>query len=100
MSEQQNKSRKDSVVKLDTEEVAFVLEPTQVEVGAGYTLCVDYNEDGEQVIDIKTYGEVDIANIRREIQRLFPEAQIRRLSQKGSVTVVKKRRIERSEKSE
>jgi hypothetical protein len=98
MPERRNKPGKGNLVELDTEEVAFILEPAQVEVGSGYTVAVDYDEDGKQVIDVKTYGEVDTVKIRREIQKMFPEAQIRKLNPNSSVTVVKKRRIKRPSK--
>lgn len=93
MPERQNKLEKESLVEVDTEEVSFILEPTQVEVGLGYTISIDYDEDEKPVIDVKTYGEVDTAKLRREIQRLFPNAKIRKMNQTGSVTVVKKRTV-------
>lgn len=95
MPKRKSKLERESFVELDTEEVGFVLEPTEVEVGSGYTISVNYDEDDKPVIDVKTYGEVDAAKIRREIEKVFPNAHIRRLNQTRSVTVVKKRRRKR-----
>lgn len=81
---------------MGSEEAAFVLEPTQVEVGSGYTVSVRYDENEKPIIDVKTYGEVDITKLRREIERAFPNAQIRRLKQTQSVTIVKKRKRKRN----
>jgi len=67
------------------------LEPNHVDVGSGYTVAVSYDEDERPIIDVKTYGEVDIAQLRRDIGRAFPNAQIRRLNQARSVTVAKVR---------
>lgn len=78
--------------EVDHEEPGFVIEPTQVEVGSGYTISVNYDENEKQIINVKTYGEVDVKKIRREIERIFPNAQIRQLNHAHSVTVVKKRK--------
>lgn len=90
--ERKHKREPGSFIKLDSEELGFVLEPTQVEVGSGYAVSISYDEDEKPIVDVKTYGEVDIAKIRKEIERVFPNAQIRQVNQTHSVTVVKKRR--------
>jgi hypothetical protein len=91
MAERKHK-RESEGIELDTEELGFVLEPTQIEVGSGYTVSVSYDENEKPIIDVKTYGEVDIAKLRMEIARLFPNAKIRQLTQAQSVTIVKKRK--------
>lgn len=90
MPERKHKRRPESVIELDSEELGFVLEPTQVEVGSGYTVSVNYDENEKPTVDVKTYGEVDFDKLRREIERVFPNAQIRRLNQTRSVMIVKK----------
>jgi hypothetical protein len=92
MAEKKHKRESESLIELDSEELGFVLEPTQVEVGSGYTVSVSYDENEKPIIDVKTYGEVDIAKLRKEIERIFPNAQIRQLNQTRSVTIVKKRK--------
>lgn len=92
MAEKKHKRESESLIELDSEELGFVLEPTQVEVGSGYTVSVSYDENEKPIIDVKTYGEVDIAKLRKEIERIFPDAQIRQLNQTQSVTIVKKRK--------
>jgi hypothetical protein len=92
MAERKHKRESEGYVELGSEESGFVLEPTQVEVGSGYTVSVKYDENENPIIDVKTYGEVDITKLRREIERAFPNAQIRRLKQTQSVTIVKKRK--------
>jgi hypothetical protein len=92
MAEKKHKRESESLIELDSEELGFVLEPTQLEVGSGYTVSVSYDENEKPIIDVKTYGEVDIAKLRKEIERIFPNAQIRRLNQTQSVTIVKKRK--------
>ena len=92
MAEKKHKRESNSFIELDTEEIGFVLEPTQVEVGSGYAVSVSYDEDEKPIIDVKTYGEVNIAQLRKEIEKLFPNAKIRQLNQTQTVTIVKKRK--------
>ena len=97
MAERKNKRGSENAITLDSEEVSFILEPNHVEVGSGYTVAVNYDEDERPIVDVKTYGQVDIAQLRRDIGRAFPNAQIRRLNQARSVTVTKaKKRKEKT----
>ena len=95
MNERKRK-REPEYIELESEDLGFILEPAQIEVGSGYTVSVDYDEKDEQIVNVKTYGKVDMAKIKREIKRLFPDAKIRRLGRDQSVTIVKKRKLRRS----
>jgi hypothetical protein len=88
----QTRHESENIIELDNEEPSFVLEPTEVEVGSGYSISVSYDEDGKPIIDLKTYGEVDISKLRKEIKRVYPNAQIRRLSKTHSVAIARKRK--------
>jgi len=90
MAEKKHKRESDGFVGLDPEELGFVLEPTQVEIGSGYTVSVSYDEDEQPVIDVKIYGEVNTTKLRKDIKKMFPNAQIRQLNQTQTVTIVKK----------
>jgi len=92
MAEKKHKRESESLIELDSEELGFVLEPTQIEVGSGYTVSVSYDENENPIIDVKTYGEVNISKLRKEIEKIFPNAQIRQLNQTQTVTIVKKRK--------
>ena len=96
MAERKHKRDTENLVQVDPEELGFVLEPAQIEVGSGYTVSVSYDEDEKQIVDVKTYGEVNIARLRREIERIFPNAKIRQLNPKQSVTIVKRRKRKRN----
>jgi hypothetical protein len=89
MSERKNKRGTENIVEEGSEEMTFIVEPTRVEIGSGYTVAFSYDEGEKPIIDVKTYGQVDIVQLRRDIARAFPNAQIRRLNQTGSVTVTK-----------
>jgi hypothetical protein len=89
MAERKNKRASENAVTVDSEDMSFIIEPNHVEVGSGYTVAVSYGEDERPVVDVKTYGQVDIVQLRRDIGRAFPNAQIRRLNQARSVAVAK-----------
>ena len=67
----------------------FFLEPAQVEIGSGYTLKINYDENDDAVLDIKTYGQVDTTWLRHELKRAFPKIHVHRFSQATSGTVLK-----------
>lgn len=89
MAERKHKRVSEDVTELD-EDAGIVLEPTQIELGSGYSLAVSYDENEKPVVDIKTYGQVDVTRLRREIAGIFPNAQIRQKGQPQSVTVARK----------
>lgn len=95
MPERKHKREPESFIELDSEDSGFVLEPTQVEVGSGYAISVSYDKNEEPIVDVKTYGEVNVTQLRKEIKRAFPNAKIRQLNQTRSVTIVKKRKRKR-----
>jgi hypothetical protein len=99
MAERKTKRETENPVELDSEELGFVLEPTQIELGSGYTVSVSYDENEKQIIDVKTYGKVDVTKLRREVERAFPNAKIRQLNQTRTVTIVKKRKRKQTSKS-
>jgi len=69
----------------------FILEPAKIEIGSGYTVSLTYDDEGNPIVDVKTYGDVDSAKIRRDIERLYPNAQIRHINEEPIVTIVKKK---------
>ena len=71
-----------------TEDQGFLLETAKVELGTGYTVSIDYDREENQIVSVKTYGTVDIAKIKHELQKAFPEAQIRQ--EPRTVTIAKK----------
>ncbi|MGC8998914.1 MAG: hypothetical protein ACP5JW_05930 [Candidatus Bathyarchaeia archaeon] len=91
MAEKRHKRETASPIKPDlAEDLGFILEPAKIEIGSGYAVSISYDEDGNPVVDVKTYGDVDLSKIRRDIERLYPNAQIRQLNQEPTVTVVRK----------
>ncbi|MBS7633518.1 hypothetical protein KEJ15_07900 [Candidatus Bathyarchaeota archaeon] len=91
MSERRHKHHEEEEIELSDENATYVLEPTRVEVGSGYTLSISHDENERPVVDVKTYGTVDLPKLRREIERMFPNAQIRKLDGTHIVSVVKRK---------
>jgi hypothetical protein len=91
MTEAKNR-RSEGIAELDSDETTLLLTPTQIEVGSGYTVAVSYDKDENQVVDIKTYGEIDMVRLRREIRRVFPKAKIRQLGQTLSTAKTKRKK--------
>jgi hypothetical protein len=96
MAERKHKRETEGIETDD--ETGFILEPAQLEIGSGYTLSVSYDENEKPIISIKTYGQVDIPKLRREIEKIFPHAQINELNQSHSITVIKKSKGKRKQK--
>jgi len=47
--------------------------------GSGYSISVVYGPDGKPIVNVETYGDVDKEALRREIERQYPNAEIRGL---------------------
>jgi hypothetical protein len=92
LAERKQKRESEGAMEPEMEETGFVLEPTRIELGSGYTISVSYDENEKPIVSVMTYGEVDMAKLQKEIGRIFPNAQIRQLNQTRSVTIVKKRK--------
>ncbi|MEM3579258.1 MAG: hypothetical protein QXL54_03430 [Candidatus Bathyarchaeia archaeon] len=96
MSEKKQKREAPSHVELSLpDDWGFVLEPAKIEIGSGYAVSLTYDEEGNPIVDVKTYGEVDSAKIKRDIERLYPNAQIRHINEEPTVTIVKKSKRKR-----
>jgi hypothetical protein len=89
--DQKTKREPESPAEIDVEN-GFELEPAQIEIGSGYTLQVSHDQCEHPIVDVKTYGKVDVQKLRREIERVFPNAHIRQMSQAPTVTVAKTNR--------
>ena len=50
--------------------------------GSGYSISVSYDEADEPVVQVKAYGDVDTATLRKDIERRYPGARIVGLERK------------------
>ena len=93
MPERKRKRRFFDPFGFGEEDFLFGGEPT--EGGSGYSISVTYDEKGKPVVQVKTYGDVDTAELRRDIEQRYPGARIEGLKRKPLIRV-----IEEKEKSE
>jgi len=70
----------------DEEDFLFGREP--VKGGSGYSISVTYDEGGKPVVQVKTHGDVDIAELRRDIEQRYPGARIEGLEKKPLIRIV------------
>jgi len=98
MSEHKRK-RKSLFDIFDFDEESFLfgreLEPTRGEGGSGYSMSVTYDAKGKPVVKVETYGEVDMAELRRDIQQRYPGAKIEGLEKQPLIRVVGEEKTEK-----
>lgn len=93
MSEKKQKREPSGPIELSLiDDSGFVLEPAKVEIGSGYAISLTYDDEGNLIVDLKTYGEVDPAKIKKDVERLYPNARIRHINEEPAVTIVRKAR--------
>jgi len=73
MSERRRRRRFFDLFGFD-EDFLFGQEPA--EGGSGYSISVTDDEKGKPVVQVKTYGDVDVAELRRDIEQRYPRARI------------------------
>ena len=68
------------------ENLLFGREPAKG--GSGYSISVTYDEKGKPVVQVKTYGDVDTAELRKDIEQRYPGAKIEGLEKKPLIRIV------------
>ena len=86
MPERKRKRRFFDLFGFDEEDFLFKREPA--EGGSGYSISVTYDEKGKPVVQVKTYGDVDVAELRRDIEQRYPGARIEGLEKKPLIRIV------------
>lgn len=88
MSEQ--KRKKKSAEILDVDGKSFLLKSEPIEVDAGYSMSITDGdkENREPVVHVKTYGDVDVTKLRKEIKQKYPKAKVEVMTEHPSILVV------------
>lgn len=55
---------------------------------SGYSISVTYDEAGKPLVRVKSQGDVNAAQMRRDIERRYPGARIEGLEKKPLIRVV------------
>jgi hypothetical protein len=56
--------------------------------GSGYSISVSYDQAGKPVVQVKTHGDIDVAELRKDIEQRYPGARIEGLEKKPLIRVV------------
>lgn len=95
MSKQKRKRRFFDLFGFDEENFLFGTKP--VKDGSGYSISATYDESGKPVVRVKTHGNVDVAELRRDIEQRYPGARIEGLEEKPLIKVVGEKKEEKEE---
>lgn len=68
------KRKRKTLFDIFNEEDLFESRPA--EGGSGYSISVTYDERGKPVVNVQTYGKVDSAELRKDIEQRYPGAKI------------------------
>ncbi len=58
------------------------------EGGSGYSISVTYDGKGKPVVKVDTQGDVDVAELRRDIEQRYPGAKIEGLEKQPLIRVI------------
>ena len=56
--------------------------------GSGYSISVTYDATGKPAVKVETRGDVDVTELRKDIERKYPGAKIEGLEKKPLIRVV------------
>jgi len=82
----QKRRRFFDLFNIDEANILFGREP--VEGGSGYSISVTYDEAGKPIVRVETYGDVDVTELRREIEQKYPGARIDGLEKQQLIRIV------------
>lgn len=51
----------------------------------GYSISVVYGPNGKPIVNVETYGDVDKNSLRKEIEEMYPEAEIKGLDKESLI---------------
>jgi len=98
MPERKRKRRFFDLFGFGEEDLLFGGKPT--EGGSGYSISVTYDAKGKPVVQVKTHGDVDTAELRRDIEKRYPGAKIEGLEKKPLIRIIDEEEKSEAEKEE
>ena len=67
---------------------------------SGYSISVVYGPDGKPVVNVETYGDVDKMSLKKEIEKMYPDSEVRGLDDEPMIREVKSNRRDSTVKKE
>ncbi len=86
MPERKKKRRFFDLFGFDEEDFLLGQEPVDGE--SGYSISVTYGNSGKPVVQVWTRGDVNTAELRRDIEQQYPGARIKGLEKKPLIKIV------------
>lgn len=86
MVERKRKRRPFDLFGFGEEDLLFGAKST--EGGSGYSISVTYDEKGKPLVQVKTQGDVDTTELRKNIERQYPGAKIEGLEKKTLIRII------------
>ncbi len=86
MPERKRKRRFFDLFGFGEEDFLFGGAPT--EGGSGYSISVTYDEKDKPVVHVRTQGDIDAAELCRDIEKRYPGAKIEGLEKKPLIRII------------
>lgn len=67
-----------------------------IEGGSGYSISVTYDERGKPVVRVETHGNVDVTELRKDVEQRYPGARIEGLEKQQLIRVVDEKEEKRT----
>jgi len=74
----------------DFGEEDFLFDDSVQSGGSGYSISVTYDEQGKPIVQVKTRGDLDVSELRRDLEERYPDARIEGLEEKPLIRIVGK----------
>jgi len=75
----------------------FLLGLESVKGDSGYSISVAYDEEGKPVVRVETHGDVNVKELRRDIEQRYPGARIEGLEKQQLIRIVDEAKKEKTE---
>ena len=66
-----------------------------VEGGSGYSIIVTHDKEGKPVVRVEAHGDVDIKELRKDIEQRYPGARIEGLEKQPLIRIVDEKKKEK-----
>jgi Fe-S cluster assembly scaffold protein SufB len=86
MSKRKRRQQFFDLFNFDKEDFLFGREP--IEGGSGYSISVAYGEEDKLVVRVEAHGDVDVTELRRDIEERYPGARIEGLEKQQLIRIV------------
>jgi len=84
----QEKRKRDPFSIFGFDKDLFMAPESFAKGGSGYSISVTYDEKGKPIVKVQTHGDVDVAELRRDIGQRYPGAKIEGLEKQPLIRIV------------